>query len=86
MLKIRGTEIRQEILSLMRCAVGPYALPFIEEAQYEGYADEPDGPKEAATAAANYLTTASCRSSAAPMKSRRTSFKKNDLGLGRLPR
>ena len=55
MLKIRGTEIRQEILSLMRRAVGPYALPFIEEAQYEGYVDEPVGPKEAATAAANYF-------------------------------
>ena len=55
MLKIRGTEIRQEILSLMRRAVGPDALPFIEEAQYEGYADEPVGPKEAATAAANYF-------------------------------
>ncbi len=55
MLKIRGTEIRQEILSLIRRAVGPYALPFIEEAQYEGYADDPVGPKEAATAAANYF-------------------------------
>ncbi|PIF28838.1 hypothetical protein CLU88_3754 [Acidovorax sp. 56] len=55
MLKIRGTEIRQEILSLIRRAVGPYALPFIEEAQYEGYAEEPVGPKEAATAAANYF-------------------------------
>ena len=55
MLKIRGTEIRQEILSLIRRAMGPYALPFIEEAQYEGYADEPVGPKEAATAAANYF-------------------------------
>ena len=55
MLKIRGTEIRQEILSLIRRAVGPYALPFIEEAQYEGYADEPLGPKEAATAATNYF-------------------------------
>ena len=55
MLKIRGTEIRQEILLLMRRAVGPYALPFIEEAQYEGYAEEPVGPKEAATAAANYF-------------------------------
>ncbi|RKR70061.1 hypothetical protein C8C94_4601 [Acidovorax sp. 94] len=55
MLKIRGTEIRQEILSLIRRAVGPYALPFIEEAQYEGHADEPVGPKEAATAAANYF-------------------------------
>ena len=55
MLKIRGTEIRQEILSLVRRAVGPYALPFIEEAQYEGYAEEPVGPTEAATAAANYF-------------------------------
>ncbi|WP_087747539.1 acyl-CoA dehydrogenase family protein [Acidovorax sp. T1] len=55
MLKIRGTEIRQEILSLIRRAVGPYALPFIEAAQYEGYADAPVGPAEAATAAANYF-------------------------------
>ncbi len=55
MLKIRGTEIRQEILSLIRRAMGPYALPFIEEAQYAGHADEPVGPKEAATAAANYF-------------------------------
>ena len=55
MLKIRGTEIRQEILSLLRRAMGPYALPFIEEAQYGGYADAPVGPQEAATAAANYF-------------------------------
>ena len=55
MLKIRGTEIRQEILSLVRRAVGPGALPFIEEAQYEGYAEAPVGPAEAATAAANYF-------------------------------
>jgi len=55
MLKIRGTEIRQEILSLIRRAMGPYALPFIEEAQYEGDAGEPVGPEGAATAAANYF-------------------------------
>jgi len=55
MLKIRGTEIRQEILSLIRRAMGPYALPFIEEAQYAGYAEAPVGPQEAATAAANYF-------------------------------
>ncbi len=55
MLKIRGTEIRQEILSLIRRAMGPYALPFIEAAQYEGYEDEPVGPEEAATAAVNYF-------------------------------
>jgi alkylation response protein AidB-like acyl-CoA dehydrogenase len=40
MLKIRGTEIRQEISSLMRRAMGPYARPFIDEALDEGY-DEP---------------------------------------------
>ena len=55
MLKIRGTEIRQEILSLILRAMGPYALPFTEEAQYSDYADEAVGPQEAATAAANYF-------------------------------
>ncbi|MEG0945251.1 MAG: acyl-CoA dehydrogenase family protein [Comamonas sp.] len=56
MLKIRGTEIRQEILSLIRRAMGVYAVPYIDEAQYEGYAEEPVGLiDEAATAAANYF-------------------------------
>ena len=55
MLKIKGTEIRQEILSLIRRAMGPYALPFTEDAQYSDYAGEAVGPKEAATAAANYF-------------------------------
>ncbi len=55
MLKIKGTVIRQELLSLIRRAMGPYALPFIEEAQFAEYADEPVGPKEAATAAAAYF-------------------------------
>ncbi|MGD9775230.1 acyl-CoA dehydrogenase family protein [Diaphorobacter sp.] len=56
MLKIRGTEIRQEILSLIRRAMGPYATPYIEEAQYEGYDEAPvGGIDEAATAAANYF-------------------------------
>ncbi|PJI46044.1 MAG: pimeloyl-CoA dehydrogenase large subunit [Pseudomonas sp.] len=30
-LKVRGTEIRQAITHLLRKAVGPYALPFLEE-------------------------------------------------------
>ena len=76
MLKIRGTEIRQEILSLIRRAVGPYALPFIEEAQYEGYADEPVGPKEAATAAANYFNYRKLSIFGGSNESRRTSFQK----------
>jgi len=55
MLKIRGTVIRQELLSLIRRAMGPYALPYIEEAQFAEYADAPVGPPEAATAATAYF-------------------------------
>ncbi|WP_448107341.1 acyl-CoA dehydrogenase family protein [Pseudomonas azerbaijanoccidentalis] len=38
-LKIKGTEIRQAITYLISKAVGPYALPFIEDEL--GYGDEP---------------------------------------------
>ena len=55
MLKIRGTEIRQEISSLLRRAMGPYAAPFVEEALQEGYEGEAIGPAEAASAAALYF-------------------------------
>ncbi|TDV14948.1 acyl-CoA dehydrogenase family protein [Paraburkholderia caballeronis] len=55
MLKIRGTEIRQEISSLLRRAMGPYAQPFVEEALNEGYDGEPIGPDDAASAAAQYF-------------------------------
>ena len=55
MLKIRGTVIRQELLALIRRAVGPYALPYIEEAQFAEYDEAPVGPAEAATAAAAYF-------------------------------
>ncbi|MDR5753361.1 MULTISPECIES: acyl-CoA dehydrogenase family protein [unclassified Caballeronia] len=55
MLKIRGTEIRQEISSLMRRAMGPYARPFIDEALDHGYDEPPVGPEEAASAAAMYF-------------------------------
>lgn len=55
MLKIRGTEIRQEISSLLRRAMGPYAAPFVEEALEESYAGEAIGPDEAASAAAQYF-------------------------------
>ena len=55
MLKIKGTVIRQELLSLIRRAMGPYAIPFIEAAQYGDYAEASVGPEEAATAAANYF-------------------------------
>jgi len=55
MLKIRGTEIRQEITSLIRRALGPYAQPFLSEALDEGFAGEPVGPDYAAPAAMDYF-------------------------------
>ena len=55
MLKIRGTEIRQEISSLTRRAMGVYAQPFIAAALHEGFAGPPIGPDEAAPAAAQYF-------------------------------
>ncbi|HWI86186.1 MAG TPA: acyl-CoA dehydrogenase family protein [Sphingomonas sp.] len=55
MLKIRGTEIRQEITSLTRRALGPYAQPFVSEALDEGYNGEPVGPRYAAPVAAEYF-------------------------------
>ncbi len=55
MLKIRGTQIRQELSSLYRRAMGPYALPFVEAAFEEGYDGEPVGPAESAPAAAQYF-------------------------------
>ncbi|TNE40178.1 MAG: pimeloyl-CoA dehydrogenase large subunit [Sphingomonadales bacterium] len=55
MLKIRGTEIRQEITSLMRRALGPYAQPFVSEALDEGYEGEAVGPEYAAPVSADYF-------------------------------
>jgi len=56
MLKIRGTQIQQELSSLYRRAMGPYALPFIEEAlENEQYDAPPVGPQGAAYAAAKYF-------------------------------
>jgi len=55
MLKIRGTQIRQEISSLYRRAMGPYARPFVEEALKEGFEGPHVGPEEAAGAASLYF-------------------------------
>ncbi|MBB5456785.1 acyl-CoA dehydrogenase family protein [Paraburkholderia sp. Cpub6] len=55
MLKIRGTEIRQEISSLTRRAMGAYAQPFVEQALHEGFDGVPVGPDEAASAASQYF-------------------------------
>ncbi len=50
MLKIKGTEIRQELLSLMRRAMGPHAAPALQEQLHDGVGDE-----AAASAAAAYF-------------------------------
>ncbi|UZW53812.1 acyl-CoA dehydrogenase family protein [Sphingobium sp. JS3065] len=55
MLKIRGTEIRQEITSLARRAVGPYAQPFIAEVFEDGYNGAPVGPDYAAPVSPQYF-------------------------------
>ena len=54
-LKIKGTEIRQEISALTRRAFGPYARPFVPEALEDGWNGEPIGPPDAAGAAASYF-------------------------------
>lgn len=55
MLKIRGTEIRQEILSLTRRAMGVYARPFTQDMLDADFAGEPFGPDFAAAATAQYF-------------------------------
>ena len=55
MLKIKGTEIRQEISSLQRRVFGVYAQPFVPEAFEDGWNGEPVGPPDAAGAAASYF-------------------------------
>lgn len=54
MLKIKGTEIRQEISSLLRRALGNYALPYFPEA-IDGAEDGVVGSSETVAAAASYF-------------------------------
>ncbi|KXU32697.1 pimeloyl-CoA dehydrogenase large subunit [Sphingobium sp. 22B] len=55
MLKIRGTEIRQQLTSLTRKALGSAARPFVHEALDENWNGEPVVPDHAAAVAANYF-------------------------------
>jgi alkylation response protein AidB-like acyl-CoA dehydrogenase len=55
MLKIKGTELRQEIASLTRRALGPNALPFMPEALEEGYNGEEVGPEGASAVTPQYF-------------------------------
>ena len=55
MLKVKGTEIRQEISALTRRAIGPYAQPFLPEAIEDGSNAEPVGPDYAGSVTPTYL-------------------------------
>ena len=55
MLKIKGTELRQEIAALTRRALGTHAQPFMPEALEEGFNGEAVGPEGAAAAAPQYF-------------------------------
>jgi len=57
MLKVKGTEIRQQINALTRTALGPYAVPFVSEALDAGYNGEPVGPEYAAPISQQYFNT-----------------------------
>jgi len=53
-LKIKGSEIQQELAELMMAAVGPYALPFRAAATEASFDGEVIGPAYAAPLAATY--------------------------------
>lgn len=55
MLKIKGTEIRQELDSLKRQAIGRYAVPFVPEAFEPGFNGPYVGPEHAAPLAKHYF-------------------------------
>ena len=55
LLKIRGTEIQQDVMELLMEAQGYFAHPFIERALAQGWNEPPVGPSEAAGATASYF-------------------------------
>jgi alkylation response protein AidB-like acyl-CoA dehydrogenase len=55
LLKIKGTQVRQEATDLLRRAVGPYAAPDLPEAFDEGWNGEAPGPDYALPLARAYF-------------------------------
>ena len=55
MLKIKGTELRQQISALARRALGPHAQPFCPESLEDGFNGEQVGPPGAAAITPHYL-------------------------------
>jgi alkylation response protein AidB-like acyl-CoA dehydrogenase len=54
-LKIKGTEIQQELTELMMEAVGPYALPYLPDSWGDHWLGERVGPEYAGPLAARYF-------------------------------
>jgi len=55
MLKIKGTEIRQELDHLLRQAIGPYAVPDTSSSSEDGSASDPVGPAYASSVTNKYF-------------------------------
>jgi alkylation response protein AidB-like acyl-CoA dehydrogenase len=55
LLKVKGTELRQEISALARRALGPHAQPFMPETLADGFQGETVGPQDAAAVTPQYL-------------------------------
>jgi len=55
LLKIKGSQVRQEATDLLRRAVGPYAAPDLPEAFDEGWNGEAPGPDYALPLARSYF-------------------------------
>ena len=55
LLKIKGTQVRQEATDLLRRAVGPYAAPDLPEAFDEGWNGQAPGPDYALALARGYF-------------------------------
>jgi alkylation response protein AidB-like acyl-CoA dehydrogenase len=55
LLKIKGTEVRQETTDLLRRALGPHAMPYLPEQFDEGWNGLPVGPDHAGPLAKNYF-------------------------------
>jgi alkylation response protein AidB-like acyl-CoA dehydrogenase len=55
MLKIRGTEVQQELTELSMKAMGMYAHPYIPEALEHGWNEDPIGPELAPSLSPAYF-------------------------------
>ena len=54
-LKIKGSELQQATTELLMDVVGPYAIPYVPEDEWDGRNEPPIGPDYAAEAAPTYF-------------------------------